>query len=300
MKSIIVTGANGFIGRNFIKYVAEKGIKVCAVDISHDNSSLREIDAVKLIEIGLDELDRLPRYVDAEWKPEVFYHFAWAGTTGIRRADYALQLENARYVCDAAKISKKLGCRRFIAPGTITEKIVPYAVEHHCVSQGLTYAISKVAASHLLEIVCKSEAIDYIWVRLSNIFGGDNTNGNLISYTLEEFKKNNTPNYGPCMQPYNFTYIDDVVDALYLLGESEGEHKTTYFLSNGEKRILKDYLLEVADLFKKNVDIGKRPDDGIRYETFWFDDKGIQEDFGFKPRYKFSEAIKMIWEEREL
>ena len=296
MKSALVTGANGFIGRNFIKYLAGKGIRVCAVDISHDNSSLRDMDGVNLIEAGLHELDMLEQYVDSEWKPEVFYHFAWAGTTGIRRSDYSLQLENAKYVCEAAKVSKKLGCRRFIAPGTITEKIVPYAVEHHCVSQGLTYAIAKVAASHLLEIVCKTESIDYIWVRLSNIFGGDNTNGNLISYTLEEFRKGNVPSYGPCLQPYNFTYIDDVVEALYLLGKSDGDHETTYFLSNGERRILKDYLTEVANVFDKQVDIGKRPDDGIRYDEKWFDDKGIQTDFGFVPRYMFTDAIKQIRE----
>lgn len=296
MKSVLVTGANGFIGRNFIRYLVGRGIMVWAVDISHDNSSLRNTTGVKLIEAGQDELGMLEQYIDQDWLPEVFYHFAWAGTTGVRRTDYSLQLENAKYVCEAAKVSKRLGCRRFIAPGTITERIVPYAVEHHCVSQGLTYAIAKVAASHLLEIVCKTESIDYIWVRLSNIFGGDNTNGNLISYTLEEFKKGDVPSYGPCLQPYNFTYIDDVVEALYLLGESYGAHETTYFLSNGERRILKDYLTEVAEVFDSRVDIGKRPDDGIRYEEEWFEDRGIQNDFGFVPKYMFSDAIKMIRE----
>lgn len=296
MKSVLVTGANGFIGRNFIKHLVSKGIKVCAVDISHDNSPLRNMCGVKLIEAGLDEMDMLGQYMESDLHPDVFYHFAWAGTTGIRRTDYGLQLENAKYVCEAAKVSKELGCKRFIAPGTITEKIVPYAVEHHCVSQGLAYAIAKVAASQLLEIVCKTQSIDYIWVRLSNIFGGDNTNGNLISYTLEEFKKGNVPSYGPCLQPYNFTYIDDVVEALYLLGEFDGKHENTYFLSNGEKRILKEYLTETAEVFDKRVDIGKRPDDGIRYDEVWFDDKGIQKDFGFTPKYMFSDAIMKIRE----
>ncbi|MCR5452971.1 MAG: NAD(P)-dependent oxidoreductase [Lachnospiraceae bacterium] len=300
MKSAIVTGANGFIGRNFIRYLVGKGVKVCAVDISHDNTTLRDLENVELIQAGLDELDKLGEYISADDEPEVFYHFAWAGTTGIRRADYALQLENAKYVCEAAKVSKSLGCRRFIAPGTITEKIVPYAIDHHCVSQGLTYAIAKVAASHLLEIVCKVEEIDHIWVRLSNIFGGDNTNGNLISYTLDTFKKGETPTYGPCLQPYNFTYIEDVVKALYLLGDKDASHKNTYFLSNGESRVLKDYLLEVADVFGKKVDIGVRADDGIKYEKEWFLDRSLMDDFGFSPSYLFSDAIRMIKEEESL
>ena len=294
MESVMVTGANGFIGRNFIKYLVKKGVHVCAVDISHENSPFQDMEGVKLIRSGLDEMSILEQY--AGCKPEVFYHFAWAGTTGEKRAAYAIQLDNAKYVCEAAKISKQLGCRRFIAPGTITEKVVPYAVEHHCVSPGLIYAIAKVAASNLLEVVAKKEAIDYIWVRLSNIFGGDNTNGNLISYTLGEFKKGNIPTYGPCLQPYNFTYIADVVEALYMLGDMDGQHKNTYFLSNGEKRLLKDYLEEVAELFGKSVKIGERPDDGIRYEEEWFADKSLQYDTGFLPKYTFADAIRIIRE----
>lgn len=294
MKSIIVTGANGFIGRNFIRSMDRKGIRVYAVDISHDNTTLKDLENVILIQAGLDEMEMLEKYVGLDFDAEVFYHFAWAGTTGIRRADYALQLENARYACDAARISKKLGCRRFIAPGTITEKVVPYAIENNLVSQGLTYAIAKTATYQLLEIVCKTESIDHIWARLSNIYGGDNTNGNLISYTLEEFKKGNIPSYGPCLQPYNFTYIDDVVYALYMLGIYEGEHTNTTFISNGESRLLKEYLEETAEVFGKKVDIGARADDGIRYKREWFDDRKIQDEFGFVPKYAFSDAIRMI------
>ena len=294
MKSVLVTGANGFIGRNLIKYLTKKGIRVWAVDRSHENSPFQDTDGVRLLTASLEEIGVLEQYSDCH--PEVFYHFAWAGTTGEMRAAYGIQLDNAKYVCEAAKVSKQLGCRRFIAPGTITEKVVPYAVEHHCVSPGLVYAIAKVAASNLLEVVAKKEAIDYIWVRLSNIFGGDNTNGNLISYTLSEFEKGNIPSYGPCLQPYNFTYIDDVVEALYLLGEAEEHPSNTYFLSNGEKRLLKEYLEEVSEIFGKAVNIGGRTDDGVRYQEEWFEDKEIQQDFGFSPKYTFTDAIKIIRE----
>ncbi len=296
MKSAIVTGANGFIGRNFIRHVNGKGIKVYAVDISHDNTVLGDLGDVEFIRAGLDELESLQNRIGSDLDDAVFYHFAWAGTTGAKRSDYKLQLGNAGYVCEAAKLSKKLGCRRFIAPGTITERTVPYAIDNHLASQGLTYAIAKAAAYNLLEVVCKTEDIDFIWARLYNIFGGDNTNGNLISYTLGEFEKGNTPTYGPCLQPYNFTYIDDVVEALYLLGDFKGDHSRTYFISNGETRLLKDYLNEVADVFGKKVDIGIRMDDGIKYEVAWFEDTAIQDDVGFIPRYMFSDAIRMIRE----
>lgn len=297
MQSALITGSNGFIGRNFIKYLVRKGVRVYAVSRSVEDSSLRDFPNVQLIDNELKDLSELEDLPGEGIPPDTFYHFAWSGTTGVQRADYVMQLENARYVCDAAKLSKKLGCRRFISLGTITEKVVPYAVEHHCVSPALTYAIAKVAASNMLEVVCKAEDIDYIWVRLSNIYGGENTNGNLISYTLEEFKKGRTPSYGPCLQPYNFTYIDDVVEALYLLGDKIMPHESTYFLSNGEYRILKDYITEISEVFQRPIEIGKRADDGIRYEEEWFTDTRIQKDFGFSPKHRFSDAIRMMRED---
>ena len=287
----LVTGANGFIGRNLVRTLIQSGVEVYAVSRLH-NGEKQKADSVNYIECAMEDIHKL-----CEMKlgtVDVFYHLAWGGTTGKARADYDLQLSNIRYVCDAALTAKELGCKRFISTGTISEKIVPFAIKNHKTSQNLLYAIAKVAASQMLETVCESEGIDYVWARLSNIFGGDNTNGNLIAYTLGEIKKGNKPTYGPCMQPYNFTYIDDVAEALYELGLYVGEHKSTYFISNGETRLLKEYLYEIADTFKGTIGIGERQDDGIIYDEEWFLDKSFQQDIGFKPQYSFSDAIKRI------
>ena len=128
---------------------------------------------------------------------------------------------------------------------------------------------------------------------MSNIYGGDNTNGNLISYTMKEFSEGHKPGYGPCLQPYNFTYIDDVIEALCVIGEKENT-KHEYLISNGEYRTLKDYLEELADLYKKEISIGERPDDGVRYDVSWFEDSSLKDDFDFISKYSFTEGINKI------
>lgn len=291
MERVIVTGANGFIGRNFIRYLSKKGIEVFAVDMSQDNTTLSQLSNVHLIECTLDNLSTLESTLSGQ-KFDAFYHFAWAGTTGVARADYTLQSKNAIYTCDAAVLSRKLNCKKFITTGTITEKVAEGILVNKYTAENLIYGLAKLYTHNLLDIVCNKNNIDYVWAKLSNIYGGDNTNGNLISYTLKEFKKGKTPEYGPCLQPYNFTYIKDVLDALYLLGSVE-TCQNEYFISNGECQMLKDYLESLANEYDSTVSIGVREDDGVRYDKEWFNSDSLN-NIGFKPKYSFIDGINEI------
>lgn len=291
MERVIITGANGFIGRNFIRFLNQKGVEVFAVDMSHENTTLNQISNVHLIECTLDKLGNLGETLsDKDY--DAFYHFAWAGTTGAARADYTLQSQNAIYTCDAAMLSKKLKCRKFITTGTITEKVAERILVNNYTSENLIYGLAKLYAHNLLDIVCNKNGIDYVWAKLSNIYGGDNTNGNLISYTLKEFNEGKIPSYGPCLQPYNFTYITDVLEALYLLGDTK-TNDNEYFISNGECKMLKDYLETLAKEFNCTVSIGARGDDGVRYDKEWFNSDSLN-NVGFKPKYSFIDGINEI------
>jgi UDP-glucose 4-epimerase len=292
MERVIVTGANGFIGRNFIRLLVQKGIDVYAIDMSHNNTTLGSLNNVYLLEKSLDKLNELKDEL-ANIEFDTFYHFAWAGTTGPVRADYVLQSQNAIYTCDAALLSKKLGCKKFVTTGTITEKIAENILVNHYQSENLIYGLSKLYTHNLLDIVCNKYDINYVWAKLSNIYGGDNTNGNLISYTMKEFKEGHKPKYGPCLQPYNFTYIDDVIEALYVIGSKENK-KHEYLISNGECKTLKDYLEDLANIYGKEVSIGERADDGVRYDISWFKDNSLKNDFGFEAKYSFTKGIEKI------
>lgn len=291
MERVIVTGANGFIGRNFIKFLSKHNIEVYAVDMDHENSIISNLANVHLIECSLDNIQSLGNIIPGT-NYDAFYHFAWAGTTGVARADYTLQTDNAKYTCDAAIVSKKMNCNKFITTGTITEKVAERILTNNYTSQNLIYGLSKLYTHNLLDIVCKQNNINYVWAKLSNIYGGDNTNGNLISYTLKEFSENRIPSYGPCLQPYNFTYIDDVINALYLLG-NEDTNENEYFISNGECMKLKEYLETLASIFDKEVAIGERENDGVKYDESWFDSRALI-NAGFKPQYSFIDGIKDI------
>ncbi|MCR5609219.1 MAG: NAD(P)-dependent oxidoreductase [Lachnospiraceae bacterium] len=278
MKRVIVTGATGYIGRNFIKKLLENNCEIYA--FVHEISSLwANKENVHEIVCPMECYKEISeKFIDK--KIDTFYHFAWQGTAGKERTNYNWQLKNVQYVCDAAFLAKSIGCRRFIATGTITENVARQTLEKKYSAQNLIYGLSKLYAHNLLDIICRNSGLEYVWAQLSNIYGGDNSTGNLISYILNEWKHDRVPTFGSCNQPYNFTHIDDVVEALYLIG-SVNNVNSEYVISNGDVRKLKDFLTELSEIYKKPIAIGKREDDGIVYEKNWFDNSRLIE-LGYK------------------
>ena len=121
MKTCIVTGATGFIGTSVVRQLSDSGIKTFCVVRSKD-AAIKKIGDLKniiFLEGSLDELEQICSGIDE--KIDTFYHFAWQGSTGNERADYALQLQNAKWSADAATVAVKLGCERFVCTGTLAE-----------------------------------------------------------------------------------------------------------------------------------------------------------------------------------
>lgn len=291
----IVTGASGFIGQALLQFLTEKKIAVVGVVRREPSQDMFQSPLLTYVTCDMEDYDKLPQLlVEKGLSPEVFYHLAWDGTAGSARADYRKQCRNAHYVCDAALAAKVIGCQRFVVTGTVTEYVADDLLKYGYTAENLMYGLSKAYAHKLLDIVARQQGLDYIWARLSNIYGGHNASGNLISYTMNELRSGRVPTYGPCEQPYNFTYIHDVLEALYLLGSVEEHSQSEYFIGNGECRPLKEYLQSLASITGGEIGIGKRPDDGVKYLPEWFDSRPLQDDLGFKPAYMFEDGLKEI------
>lgn len=133
------------------------------------------------------------------------------------------------------------------------------------------YGVAKHACHLILEDYCKNIGQQFVWMQFSNIYGVGNRTGNLVSYTLGELMAGNEATFGPALQPYDFIYVDDLIEAVYRLGEKE-TNKAFYYIGSGSPRQLKEYLLRIGLLagYADKVGIGIRPDDGIKYSMDMF------------------------------
>ena len=278
MKKVIVTGANGFIGSSLIKKMNANNVEVVAVDITFAGNRLPDSYLITKVESGVEAAlaEKIPA---GEY--DAFYHLAWKGVNGAEKADPSVQIANIQMAVDCANICKQLNVKKLLCAGTVAENATFSLPELAKTSGGMMYGVAKHACRLILEDYCKNIGQQFVWMQFSNIYGVGNKTGNLVSYTLGELLAGKEATFGPALQPYDFIYVDDLIEAVYRLGANDTK-KSFYYIGSGSPRILKDYLLRIGELAgcADKVGIGIRPDDGIKYTMDMFCNKDLVETIG--------------------
>ena len=121
MKRAIITGATGSVGTALIKELVSNDVEVLVLcrEGSKRNDNILKHPLVEKIYCSLDELEHLEN--DTGKVYDVFYHFAWQGTTGASRNDMYLQNKNVKYTLDAVGAAHRFGCHTFIGAGSQAE-----------------------------------------------------------------------------------------------------------------------------------------------------------------------------------
>ena len=297
MKSVIVTGANGFIGSTLIKKLLKNNIRVLAIDLAFSNLTLLDDKNLTKVESNITDLKAIVNSLEYQ-DFDVFYHFAWRGVNGPEKADPDIQIQNIQIAINAAKLSKMLSCKRFLCSGTIAERGLASLSHLQQTNGGMMYSAGKHSANLMLETYCKYIGLDFVWMQFSNIYGPGNRTGNLVSYTINKLSESCDAEFGPANQPYDFIYIDDLIEAVYRLGITKTK-QCFYFIGSGRPRILKEYLFEIGELMnkKEKIRIGQRVDDGILYTEDMFDIAPLVSEIGHYVRNSFSVGIRKTIED---
>ena len=131
MKTIVMTGATSFLGRNLVKTFIKKGYEVFAL-VRKNSASIHllpeENERFHLMYGSLENLTCIEDYIK---EANYFVHFAWDGSGNAGRANYEIQSKNVWYSMEALKIADRLGCESFWFPGSQAE----YGVKHEPISE---------------------------------------------------------------------------------------------------------------------------------------------------------------------
>lgn len=279
MKRVLVAGAGGYLGKNLIS-VLKGSAEITGIDVASGY-------------LSPDELVKL------EGPYDVFYNLAWRGKGGPLRADYNLQIENVKVALDFYKQALRLGCKRYICAGTIGELMVELPECANIRSQNFVYINAKNFLHRVLHSIEEPDKCRVIWARLGNVYGGGNSGGNLVAYTLDKLSANEKAVFGPAEQPYDFVHAYDCARALASLGLSDAVESHEFYLGSGDVRALKEYLLEIGSVAGKVnlIEIGGRQDDGTRYRSEWFSIDDLSRETGYRPKIKFKDGVKMAMNE---
>ncbi len=297
MRHVIVTGADGFIGSRTASLLAQKGIEVLALGLRSWPEGIPLVENIRYLRCDLMDQTHIASDIPKK-KYDVFFHFAWRGVNGPDKANPEVQISNIQMALRCAELAKTLGCRRILCAGTVAERSLESLPELKNSMGGMFYGAAKHCARLLLETYCKSVGLELIWMQFANIFGPGNKTGNLVSYTMERLAAGKNAEFGPAMQPYDFIYLGDLLEAIVRLGDCQTE-ESFFYIGSGAPRILKDYLETIGKLCGRSqlIRIAARPDDGIRYSMEMFDNKPLLDCIGQYVSMTFENGIIETWKD---
>lgn len=113
-----------------------------------------------------------------------------------------------------------------------------------------------------------------------------------MSYAINGLLKGEAPEFGPAMEPYDITEVEDIAYGLRLLGECSLS-KQEYYIGSGSPMLMKDYLIQTKKVLQSDTElaIGARPDDGLRFSFDWYDISTLVKDTGYSVRTGFDKAV---------
>ena len=119
----------------------------------------------------------------------------------------------------------------------------------------------------------------------------------VMAYAINGLLKAEPPEFGPAMEPYDITAVEDIAYGLRLLGERPLT-KQEYYIGSGNPMLMKQYLQRTKEVLGVDTElkIGYRPDDGMRFLFGWYDISAIEKDTGYSARVGFDQAVLNVAE----
>ncbi len=297
MKKVIVTGANGFIGKTLVKALLDKGYFVVALDVKFDEI-LEKNSNVQCINVMCKDVISLKNEIPS-YNYSCFFHLAWMGTSGPARADYEVQLNNVKLACDYIKLCAEIGCERVVYASSINEMETYEYLQSDNIEPagGYIYGTGKLAAHLMGETVAKINGVEFIPVIITNIYGIGEKSARMIYTSINKLLKKEHCSFTEGYQTYDFIYISDAINSIIAVAE-KGKAFNRYYIGSGEPKPLREFLIEMKNIVDPEAEIGLGdiPFKGIDISYSQFELKKVEEDTGYINEISFSNGIKMTAE----
>lgn len=292
----VVTGATGFVGSWLVKELLANGDKVVLL-VRNESKVPNEIKnnaGAEVITCDLSGIKDLNKSIVGE--ADVFYHFAWNGTSGNLRADEKVQLSNVQYTVDAVRLAKELGAKRFVFAGSIMEyeSIKFVSADGATPSLANIYSTAKLAADYMAKIYANSLGVEFINIIISNIYGAGEKSARFLNTTVLKLLNEKSIDLSEGKQLYDFIYVTDAVRAIRLAGIN-GKSNNNYYIGNKEQFPLREFVVQMKEILKSDAQLNfgafKTTGNFLNFDEF--DTSKIHNELGFEPEVSFHEGVEL-------
>lgn len=266
MKKIIVTGGAGFIGSHLVERLLDEGHQVIAID-NLCGGWLKNLTTVQkhpqflFVNTDIKDTESIsPFFKEVDW---IFHLAALADIVPSIEKPKDYYDTNVTGTFNVLELSKKYGIARFIYTASSSCYGIPdiYPTpETALVAPEYPYALTKYLGEQLVMHWSRVYQIPAVSLRLFNVYGPrartTGTYGAMFGVFLaQKLHKRPLTVVGDGTQTRDFTYVTDVVDALYKAAQSDLCGEIMNVGSGGHYSVN-----EIVDLLNcKSVYIPKRP-----------------------------------------
>lgn len=297
---VVVTGGAGFIGSHIAASALKRGHETVILDDLSGVSALPVPKEVEFVEADVCDPDAV-RY--AMKGADTVFHLA-AKRAVLRSVEFPLETDrvNTAGSLTVLNIARDLGVRRIVSSSSSSvyggAGPLPSS-EDGPVDPKSPYAVSKLAAEHYARVFARLYGLETVSLRFFNVFGpGQRPDGlyaAVIPLFLDALTSGERPLvHGDGQQARDFTYVSNVVDAMWLAAEAPADAAggDVYNIACGESRTvlhLLEKLARICDL-PAEPQFGEPRRGDVRDSLA--DISKAERSLGYKPRVSFDQGLE--------
>jgi nucleoside-diphosphate-sugar epimerase len=278
MKTILITGINGFLGSSIAKALSHK-YNIIGIEYSLDNLFRIANCNYKIYSTK----DDIPDSIFTEQTIDIIIHTA---TFYGKDHENPLFMYNSNLNSPFILLNKAIlhGCQLFINTDTVLDRHVN------------TYSLTKHQFREWLFL--RKNEIKVINMQLEHFYGNGASNTNFITNMINRLK-NNEPQIDLTKgeQQRDFIYIDDVVNAYLIIVKKQNlvsSTFTTFQVCNNQLISIKELLIQLKELTKSNTKLNFG---AIQYREnemmFSTTNNSTLRNLGWNPIYTLNEGLKL-------
>jgi len=302
-KTIFITGGAGFIGSSIAERLIDNNKIIIFDNFLRDSLKYKNIADHKNIEIiEGDVLDAVHLNKSVMGSNIIIHLASIAGVDNVLKNPTETMRICLIGSCNIFESAKRLKNLERIIDLSTSEVFGNYAYkseEDHTTSMGIVgearwaYAVSKLAAEHLLHGYHKEFGLPGVSIRPFNVYGPCQTGESAIHTFIKRALKNETIQiHGDGDQIRSWCYIDDFIDGVLLSIENEKSIGNVYNIGNPKGTVTILHLAKlIIDICKSDSDIEFIPKNYTDVELRIPSIEKARKELGFNPKIDLEEGI---------
>ena len=275
MTKILVTGSNGFIGRQVIKRLNKS-------EVISDSINTKRINLQ-----NLEEVMKLNR-------SDIVIHLGGKTQKELDWNDYFIN--NVIGTLNILEYCIRKNVKKIIFVSTYVYGNPKYSPvdEKHVINPHDTYTKSKYLAEKLCELYSKNFDLNVTILRPFNIFGKTLPNGFLISNLLKSVKTDEKITIVNKNSKRDFLFVDDFVDVI--LNIKDYDFKFEIFnIGSGISYSFNEIIKKIEKITSKKINLDYKNNKKIFIKEIKADTTKINKKINWKPKIKFDEGLQRIF-----